>query len=344
MTSATNPLSNSIAYSYDNADRLISDGDGTIYGYDSAGNILARTDANGSTTGYTYDNDNRLTDITYHDSSQVTFTYNVNGDLVSMTDAAGTTTYTYSFIAGRNRLISKTDPYGKTIQYGYDTMGKLTSLIYPDGKVVSYDYDDLNRLTTVTDWLGNTTTYAYAFEDLLSTVTYPNGKWLPTYAYDSRWRLTLLITKKADQTVITSYTYTLDGAGKRIGVNQVEPLSDDLSAGSTTYSYDADNKLLSSSGTVSNAFSYDNNGNLISKDASGNITNYSYDYEGLLTQISDTGSTTQYAYDGLGNRIAKTVVSTTTRYVVDTNNSLSQILAETDIVVILLPIMCTVLE
>ncbi len=329
MVSVTNAANNSITYSYDAADRLARDADNTIYSYDPAGNILAKTDANGNTIRYTYDRDNRLITTTYPDSSQVNFTYSDNGNLTSMSDASGTTSYSYSFIAGRNRLGSKTDPYGKTIQYGYDVVGNLTPITYPDGNVVSYTYDELNRLITVTDWLGHTTTYTYAFENYLDSVIYPNGV-TTTYGYDSRWRLTSLVTNKANGEVIASYIYTLDGVGNRITVDRIDPLSSAPFLDNTTYTHNAANQVLSANGTNAATFAYDNNGNLTSKTIASKTTSYSYDYEDRLTQISANGSSTQYIYDGLGNRIAKIVNGTTTHYVVDTNNALSQILAETD--------------
>lgn len=330
MRQVTDARGNSMLYSYDNADRLVQHGDGTIYTYYPAGNIKTKTDLNGNTINYTYDNDNRLITITYPDTSQVTFTYDNNSNVTSMTDANGATTCTYSFIAGSDRLVSKTDPYGKTIQYGYDAVGNPTSVTYPDGKVVSYGYDELNRLTTVTDWLGNTTTYTYAFENYLESITYPNGV-ITSYGYDGRWRLTSMVTRKSNGTVISSYIYTMDGVGDRTGVDKVEPTSGIPSLGSITYNYDTDNRLISATGAYSATFDYDNNGNLISKDASGAITTYDYDFEDRLTSSSDdSGNTTQYTYDGLGNRIVRTVNGGITRYVVDTNSALSRILTETD--------------
>ena len=329
MIQATNALGNSVIYGYDNSDRLIQDGDGTAYSYDGVGNILARTDSNGNTISYTYDDDSRLTAITYQDSSNVGFSYDNNSNITGVTDSNGTTTYAYVFIAGRDRIVSKTDSFGKNIQYGYDAVGNLTSITYPDGKVVSYSYDELNRLITVMDWLSNTTTYTYAFGNYLGSITYPNGV-TTSYGYDSGWRLISMVTRKSDSTIISSHTYTLNKVGNRIGLIKTEPLSASPSLADTSYTYDADNRLISSTGTDLATFNFDNNGNLINKNASSVISTYNYDFENRLTQVSTGGNTMQYAYDELGNRITRTVNGTTTRYVVDTNGVLSQILAERD--------------
>ena len=48
-----------------------------------------------------------------------------------------------------NRLVSRTDPNGRTIAYEYDAAGNLARLIYPDGAAVSYQYDAADRLVAI---------------------------------------------------------------------------------------------------------------------------------------------------------------------------------------------------
>ncbi len=71
---------------------------------------------------------------------------------------------------------------------------------------------------------------------------------------------------------------------------------------------------------------YDANGNLTKR---GSDT-FTYDYEDRLIQSNIDGALAEYRYDGIGNRLEKTDEETTTRYVLDTNGSLSNVLAETD--------------
>jgi len=56
-------------------------------------------------------------------SAQQPFTYDENGNLISKTDAAGTTTYTYD---ARNRLIAVNGP-GVTATFTYDVLGRRNS-------------------------------------------------------------------------------------------------------------------------------------------------------------------------------------------------------------------------
>ncbi len=64
---------------------------------------------------------------------------------------------------------------------------------------------------------------------------------------------------------------------------------------------------------------------------SGAITStYSYDAENRLTQLqSDSTVIGSYAYDGVGNRYAKTAAGVTTAYTLDLASSLPQVLTET---------------
>ncbi|MEO7019843.1 MAG: RHS repeat-associated core domain-containing protein, partial [Ktedonobacteraceae bacterium] len=92
------------------------------------------------------------------------------------------------------------------------------------------------------------------------------------------------------------------------------------SAGSTTYTYDSSDTMLTSkqdpNGKVTN-YTYDANGNLLKEvyDPSGTnqITSYVYDKQNRLTEVDQpTGNKVQFTYDADGNRISKTVTATST--------------------------------
>src|SRR5579862_101365 len=81
----------------------------------------------------------------------------------------------------------------------------------------------------------------------------------------------------------------------------------------TSYTYDAANRLLSAGSTT---YGYDTNGNQTSKTAGGATTSYSYDALNRMTGISGP-ATASYSYNGDGLRVGKTVNGTTTPYVWD---------------------------
>src|SRR6266849_10655081 len=99
----------------------MSDWRATSYGYDQRGNRTSVTDALNNQTTFTYDLVNRLTKITYPDTSFVSFAYDSRGRRTSVTDQNGkVTSYAYD---DADRLTSVTDAAtpGNVTTYGYDT-------------------------------------------------------------------------------------------------------------------------------------------------------------------------------------------------------------------------------
>jgi YD repeat-containing protein len=72
------------------------------------------------------------------------------------------------------------------------------------------------------------------------------------------------------------------------------------------------------------AYAYDANGNLTSDGTS----TYTYDAANRLTSVTGNGHTSTYAYNGLGDRLSQTVDSATTNYTVDLDAGLTQVLAD----------------
>jgi RHS repeat-associated protein len=322
-TSMTEPNGNATTFTYDDLDRLIEKQEppGGIYQYtyDAVGNRISQTDPNGDTITYTYDVNDRLTDVTYPSGSPVTFAYDENGNRTGMTDSLGNSTFTYDEL---NRMITSTDAYGKQVGYTYDAVGNRSTMTYPGSKIVTYGYDAVNRMATVTDWLDGTTTYTYDTAGNLVATLNPNGT-TAAYTYDAGNRLTDLVNAKPDSSTISSYSLTLDGVGNHLQSDQDEPLDPHFEAEDISYTYDADNRLTS---VASVAVGYDNNGNM----TSNGTDSYGYDFQNRLTQATIGGSSYQYAYDGVGNRKESISGGQTTRYILDTNGSLSHVLAESD--------------
>jgi len=73
------------------------------------------------------------------------------------------------------------------------------------------------------------------------------------------------------------------------------------------------------------AYVYDAYGNL----TSDGVKTYSYDAENRLISVTEGASTTTYSYNGDGDRMSQTVDGVTTSYVLDTATSLTMVLAET---------------
>ncbi len=132
------------------------------YEYDSKGNVAARITPNGDTIHYTYDNLNRLINITYPNPNgyTVSYTYDAHGNRITMTDPHGTTEYYYDWL---NRLVGIYYPKAPSLLlYNYDRSGKLVSIAYPDpnNTTVNYTYDNDGRLISVV-YPSGTVSYTY---------------------------------------------------------------------------------------------------------------------------------------------------------------------------------------
>jgi RHS repeat-associated protein len=275
--------------------------------YDVAGNVIQHTDFNGDATTFEYDPMNRITRKSYANGTQVTFTYTPTGKKETVTDIRGVTRYRYDAL---DRLVSRTDPDGQLIEYTYDNAGNRTSVIVPSG-ASSYTYDALNRLATVTDPSGNTTNYFYdAAANLVQTLL-PNDSF-ETREYDELNRLTLVEHKDIAGNVLASFGYTLDAAGNRTTVAE-------MNGRQVEYMYDNLYRLTSESivdpvvGGRTTDYSYDAVGNRLTRnDSLQGLTSYQYDNNHRLQRASAAGDESIYTYDNNGNLLSR-VINTTDR-------------------------------
>ena len=235
--------------------------------------------------------------ISYADGTSVTYTYDADGNVTAMTDATGTTTYTYDAL---NRETGKTLPSGATFAYGYDGVGNMTS--YADsGGTVSYTYSPVNTLSTLTDPGTNETTYAYNAEYQPTSIAYPNGATM-TLTYTTAGQMASIVAKNSGGTELTGYTYSYVNPANGTATALRYSMTD-ASGATTAYSYDVLNRLTeaktTSGGTVTAdyQYAYDGNGNRTSQDANGNSTAYTYN---AANELTAAGATT-YSYDANGN-------------------------------------------
>ena len=116
-------------------------------------------DSNGVVIGYTL----------FIDSTHQLETYDSSGLLLSVADASGakttlvhSTQLTDSVTAPLpGLLLSVTDPYGRQLQFSYDSAGRVSKVTLPDGNTLVYAYDSSNRLVSVSYPDGKSRTYVY---------------------------------------------------------------------------------------------------------------------------------------------------------------------------------------
>ncbi|MCP4993826.1 MAG: RHS repeat protein, partial [Gammaproteobacteria bacterium] len=336
LLTVIDPNLHTTTYTYDALDRrkttTLHNGEEWEYDYDANGNQLSETTPNGERTVKVYDALNRVTQLTEYGAitRQIDYTYDANSNVLTESSGGNTISYTYDDI---NRISSVTDRYGKTISYGYDKAGNRTDLTYPadptypGNKSISYDYDDANRLKSLTDWLNKKTEYFRNDAGQPTEVVNGNGTKVE-YDYDSVGRLTKLINKKANDSVISSHNLTLDEAGNITNAAVNLPLQPALPQSTGTMSYNNNNRILS---TGSASFSHDDTGRIIEQDNSGVQTIYNFDINDHITSITrDSTTLSSYGYDLNNNRISQSQNSIETRYVIDPLASLPNVVAETD--------------
>jgi RHS repeat-associated protein len=319
-----------------------------VYNHDNLGNLLSKVDCKGQTTTYYYDALNRLTRKYYQDGSDVNFTYDALGRLTQAVDATGTYGLSYDNLG---RLTGTSTQYsflsGQTFTnaYAYDAAGNRTSFTGPSNSTTDYVYDTLNRLTSLTAPQSQQFSFSYDNLGRRAQLTRPNGV-TTAYTYDSLSRL-LSVLHQSGGTTIDGATYAVDAVGNRTAkTNQLSNSTENYSydaiyqltqvvkdaAASEFYNYDkvgnrtasqlsAAYSVISSNqltATTTAAYTYDSNGNTLSKTEGGNTTGYTWDPENRLTQVTlpDT-STVSFKYDPFGRRIYKSSVAGTTIYLFD---------------------------
>lgn len=317
----------------------------TTYSYDANGNLIRRVDANGNVTDFQYDKLNRLVITAYQDGTNVHWKYDARGNMIQIKNNGGLSDATYREYDELGRLSRVRVDYGglftKSISYSYDATGNVASMTDPEGGTTSYEYNALNRLTRITDPSGTITKYEYDNAGRRKKITYPNGVYT-SFEYDNADRLLLLTVKNSSGGILLSYSFGYDNIGNRINVTTTEgnttayeydalyrlinvtyptgisvqysydSVGNRLTMtkdGSTTYyTYDKDDRLLSSGSTT---YYYDKNGNQIKKTDATGTTLYRYDYENRLTNITlPSGRFIGYQYSPYWDRLSRTDVGT----------------------------------
>ncbi len=348
LTGFTDPKGNGVGYSYDAKGNLnkitYSDGSTQQFTVDALGNVTSSVNRRGSNISYTYNTSGLLTKKQYADSSSVTYGYDTKGNLTSVVDGTGTIAMQYDTA---NRLTKITYPNGRSLSYTYNADGQRTKLVSSDGYTVNYGYDTVGRLNTLTNATGqNIISYAYDSAGRLTKETNGNGTYT-TYEYDLQDQLTKLVNYKANNTVNSKYEYTYDNLGRRntmttldgvfkYGYDAIGQLTSVITPTNRTitYIYDAagnrvgvtdsavttnytTNNLNQYTNVGNGVYTYDTDGNLISKTQGGQTSNYTYNAENRLVKVVTPSGTWEYQYDGLGNRTATTVNGQKTEYLVD---------------------------
>lgn len=279
------------------ANRLASSIDGrgkeTTVGYDALNRVstvrYGVTDSSAtSTISYGYDADDRPTSITDSADGTTTVAYDDFGEPTSVSTPQGTISYSYD--AG-GRLTGKTVAGGTPISYGYTVADQLAS-VSQGSSSASYSYDSDGRLTSAA-LPGATQAYGYDAASQLSSIDYTSGS-----------------------TTLGSLSYTYDPAGRVVGESgswarlqlpaamtaTYNALNQATTVSGISRTYDGAGNLTSDG---SNAYGWNDRGQLASVTGPGGTQSYGYTPDGLRNQVTSGTSSTSYLWDLAGNQVAE---------------------------------------
>lgn len=352
---------NSTAYSYDTRGRLSSIVEGTgvdartsTLSYDTSGNLASILDAENRTTSFNYDLAGRVTSQTLTNEQIVNYSYDDNGNMTSLTPP-GKSAHIFNY-DGVDQETIYTPPtlngVSTITRYDYNLDKQLDLITRPDNKTLDYVYDTAGRLSSLVIPRG-IATYGYdATTGQMNSITAPDGGIL-NYVYDGNLPLTETSTGSVNGTVSRSYNnnfwvtgisvngtsvnyaYDNDGLLTNAGVlNLARNVQNGLltntilGAVTTSHQYSGFAELDSeqadytdtTTSTVTNlynaTFTRDKLGRITQKteSVSGTSTVYDYGYDtaGRLDQVTTNGTvSSSYGYDTNGNRSSHNTITGT---------------------------------
>ncbi len=302
LPAGSNAPSNKVIFNHDAAGRMldyIQEGrvdTRAIYAYDAKGRVIEETLTYGAGTAavtrsiqHGYRKNDRRESITYPDGTQIGFTYDQIGNLLTG-DVPG--------ITGALRWKD----------YIWNSPGKLEM----PGVVQSFGYDGFNRAVSIESRAIGTGSHqspagptifgeVYGYDQVGRIETATSAANVTEYFRDAAGRLTGLRPPAGDPDLIEE-TYTYDSMGNRV------------TSAAGVWSYNSDDQLIEypHSGAV-HTLSYNAGGGLVTDISriNGNVTktlSYTYDDGDRMAGVSDDGVVVaEYFYDPFGRRVAKKV-------------------------------------
>ncbi|MFF8996362.1 RHS domain-containing protein, partial [Streptomyces sp. NPDC014983] len=205
------------------------------------------------------------------------------------------------------RPVTITDATGATTLLEWSTEGHLTRRTAADGTTETWTYDGEGNRTTHTDASGGVTLFEYTHFDLLSARTGPDGVRYE-FAHDAELRLTKVTNPQG-----LTWEYAYDAAGRLLSET-------DFDDRTLTYAYDPAGRLTSRRNALGETISFERNeiGQVLRKNAAGQVTTYAYDLTDQLAQATGPdGTTLMLLRDRHGRLRSETVDGRTLTYTYD---------------------------
>ncbi|WP_303828267.1 RHS repeat-associated core domain-containing protein [Asticcacaulis taihuensis] len=244
---------------------------GVDYAYDGLGRVMSTTDMMGRTVNYSYNSASGRTKLIFPDGTYVQYTLD-NLNRVSAAGLNGTSNVLFGQVLdslGRRKTLSRgISSAGGATTYGYDNLGRLTSLtnnLSGTAYDITWTFSGYNAANQITTWGASSTVYDY-----VETATATTAK-----TYDGLNR----------DAAIAAISGGYDSKGN---------LAKD---GTRTMTYDIYNRLLTVTGTGMNLkLVYDTEGRLAKYSSDGGTTYTTYLYDGTSLIGEYVGATMTHRY------------------------------------------------
>jgi len=325
ITSKTTPTGATTTYTFDANDNLDTLTDPMTveydYTYDSNDNLI-NLSSPAMTKSYTYYPNGKLHTYTDPNGYVTTYNYDSNWFISQINYPLGKTTYITNDVVGRPLSITEN---GQTISFEYTDLDQIFRISYPDGSSIVNNYTFLNP-TSTTDRGGRTAIYAYDAVGNITSENTPHG--FISYQRDLNGNILYLVVN--GQT--TSYIYdelnqitdaiNPDGSSKSFTYDDIGNIitRTDENGTLTTYSYDYHwlTSIDYSDSTPDVTLTYNDNGDIASRQDGTGTTTYNYDccrLTGVDGPEADDDIT--YTYDNAGNRLTMDLPGMSISYTYD---------------------------
>jgi RHS repeat-associated protein len=336
-----------MTYTYDSNGRLsaITQGTGAIartatFAYNPQGFLATTTDPLGRQTQLSYDTAGRITQQVLPGNRTVTYTYDGDSNVTAVTPP-GRPTHSFSYTsvdlqsaytppdvgAGTNQTLDSYNsdhqftqvslPTGQSINFGYDTSGRLNSIGILHG-TTSFGYDSAGRMSSITGPGGLGLSYGYDGSLVTSEAWAGLVAGSVARTYDANFRTTGMSVDGANT---VSFAYDPDGFLSAAGSEALTYTSQSGLLNTTTMGGVSDqwtyngfgeptSYTVTANGTAADSVQYvrDQLGRITSKSETiagvVSTTSYAYDTSARLSTVTTAAGTTTYTYDANGNRLS----------------------------------------
>ncbi|MEC4728630.1 sugar-binding protein [Shewanella sp. D64] len=286
------------AYDYNAQRQLIWRAEGTDGGHDSC---AASSVPPSHKVILGYNNLGQLKTENFPDTTpDNTYGYDANGNLASLTSGSGSSAISWSYLYNSLNLIDKEtlsiDGKSFVLDWGYNSLGTVSSLKYPSGRTVNYSPNALGQPTKTSEGAVNyASNVKYHPNGQLKQLTYGNGM-VRKVALDTTGRIDEISDVNG-----AAYQLRLDPSYDQN--DNLSRLIDwvDRSNDIGNMSYDGLDRLESADGKWgAGSYTYDGLGNIKTRSISGSSITYHYNTLNRLNNLSGAYAY-NYTYDTRGS-------------------------------------------